>query len=81
MSRTAIASKFKIRGTKFIAVDNFPNERRYRAGKLSTAINLVPLMSDKNFNGSLVESSPRLSLPYTISLVYFTLSPSPLDFQ
>ena len=30
---------------------------------------------------SRLESSRRLFLPYPMSLVYFTLSPSPLDFQ
>ena len=50
MSHIAITVdlKFKMRW--------FPNEERYRAGKLLTDIKLVPLMpnEDKNFGGSLV---------------------------
>jgi len=40
MSRTAVTPKFKMRW--------FPNEGRYRAGKLQTDINLVPFMPDED---------------------------------
>ena len=48
MSCTAITSKFKMRW--------FPNEGHYWTGKLSTDINLVPLMpdEDKTFSVSLI---------------------------
>ena len=48
MSRTAITMKFKMLWLS--------NEARYRAVKLSTDINIPPLIphEDKNFGGSLV---------------------------
>ena len=48
LSRAAITWKFRLRW--------FPNEGPYKAGKLKTDIDLVPLMPDENkiFTGSLI---------------------------